>query len=215
MSSENENGTDRTAYVIVGGGVAAAKAVEGIRERDHDGSVVVVTQEDRLPYERPPLSKGLLKGAEEVDSVFTHPKSWYAENHVELRLGDPVTSLAPEEHVVTLRSGGSLSYERLLLATGSSPRALDVPGADLGGVLYLRELQESAALKETFAEGARIVVVGAGWIGLEVSAAAREAGCTVTVVEPQAAPLLGVMGRDDRRLVRRTAPVARSDLPLR
>ena len=96
--------------------------------------------------------------------------------------------------MVTLRSGESLSYDKLLLATGSSARALDVPGADLDGVLYLRELQESTALKEALVDGARIVIVGAGWIGLEVAAAAAEAGCAVTVVEPQAAPLLGVMG---------------------
>ncbi|TQM64025.1 NAD(P)/FAD-dependent oxidoreductase [Humibacillus xanthopallidus] len=194
MSSAANSATDRSAYVIVGGGLTAARAVEGIREHDAKGSIVVVTEEDRLPYERPPLSKGVLKGDDEVDSVFTHPEAWYADQDVELRLGDPATSLDADEHVVTLRSGESLSYEKLLLATGSSARALDAPGADLDGVLYLRELQESMALKEAFADGARVVIVGAGWIGLEVAAAAADAGCSVTVVEPQAAPLLGVMG---------------------
>jgi 3-phenylpropionate/trans-cinnamate dioxygenase ferredoxin reductase subunit len=194
MSSVAGSETGRTAYVIIGGGLAAARAVEGIREHDEKGRVVVVTEEDRLPYERPPLSKGVLKGDDEVDSVFTHPEAWYADHDVELRLADPATSLDAEGHVVTLRSGESLSYDKLLLATGSSARALDAPGADLDGVLYLRELQESTALKEAFVDGARVVIVGAGWIGLEVAAAAADAGCSVTVVEPQAAPLLGVMG---------------------
>ncbi len=194
MSSAASSETGRTAYVIIGGGLAAAKAVEGIREHDEKGKVVVVTEEDRLPYERPPLSKGVLLGDDDVDSVFTHPQSWYADHDVELRLGDPATSLDAGAHVVTLRSGESLSYDKLLLATGSSARALDVPGADLDGVLYLRELQESTTLKEALVDGARVVIVGAGWIGLEVAAAAAKAGCAVTVVEPQAAPLLGVMG---------------------
>ncbi len=194
MSSAASSGTGRTAYVIIGGGLAAAKAVEGIREHDEKGKVVVVTGEERVPYERPPLSKGVLKGDDEVDSVYTHPQSWYADHDVELRLGDPATSLDAETHVVTLRSGESLTYDKLLLATGSSARALDAPGADLDGVLYLRELQESTALKEALVEGARVVIVGAGWIGLEVAAAAADAKCDVTVVEPQAAPLLAVMG---------------------
>ena len=194
MSSAASSGTSRTAYVIVGGGLTAARAVEGIREHDEKGSIVVVTEEERLPYERPPLSKGVLKGDEELDSVFTHPEEWYSDNDVELRLGDPATSLDANAHLVTLRSGESLSYDKVLLATGSSARALKAPGADLEGVLYLRELQESTALKEAFVDGARVVIVGAGWIGLEVAAAATDAGCAVTVVEPQAAPLLGVMG---------------------
>ena len=194
MSSAAGSGTSRTAYVIVGGGLTAARAVEGIREHDEKGSIVVVTEEELLPYERPPLSKGVLKGDEELDSVFTHPEEWYSDNAVELRLGDPATSLDANAHLVTLRSGESLSYDKVLLATGSSARALKAPGADLEGVLYLRELQESTALKEAFVDGARVVIVGAGWIGLEVAAAATDAGCAVTVVEPQAAPLLGVMG---------------------
>jgi 3-phenylpropionate/trans-cinnamate dioxygenase ferredoxin reductase subunit len=129
-----------------------------------------------------------------METAFTHDRDWYSDQHVELRLGTPATSLDAEQHALTLADGESLSYDKLLIATGSSARALDVPGADLDGVLYLREMQESEALKARFTDGARIVIVGAGWIGLEVAAAARDAGCTVTVIEPQAAPLLGVMG---------------------
>ncbi|HET8987609.1 MAG TPA: FAD-dependent oxidoreductase [Humibacillus sp.] len=194
MSSAASSETGRTAYVIIGGGLTAARAVEGIREHDETGSIVVVTEEERRPYERPPLSKGVLKGDDDVETVFTHSETWYADHDVELRLGDPATSLDAAAHVVTLWSGESLSYDKLLLATGSSARALQAPGADLDGVLYLRELQESTALKEAFVNGAKVVIVGAGWIGLEVAAAAVDAGCAVTVVEPQAAPLLGVMG---------------------
>jgi 3-phenylpropionate/trans-cinnamate dioxygenase ferredoxin reductase subunit len=194
MSTDTSGQQERTAYVLVGGGLAAAKAIEGIRESDRDGAVVLVAEEDRLPYERPPLSKSVLKGEEPMDTAFTHDRDWYTEQAVALRLGSPATQLDAEKHELTLADGAVLAYERLLLATGSSPRALKVPGAELDGVLYLREMQESEALKERLTDGARIVIVGAGWIGLEVAAAAREAGCAVTVVEPQAAPLLGVMG---------------------
>ncbi len=194
MSTDTGGQQGRTAYVIVGGGLAAAKAIEGIRESDSTGTIVLVAEEDRLPYERPPLSKAVLKGEDEMETVFTHDRDWYFEQGVELRLGNPATSLNAEHHTLTLADGETLSYDKLLIATGSSARALDVPGADLDGVLYLREMQESEALKARFADGARIVIVGAGWIGLEVAAAARDAGCTVTVIEPQPAPLVAVMG---------------------
>ena len=194
MSTDTGGQQGRTAYVIVGGGLAAAKAIEGIRESDSDGMIVLVAEENRLPYERPPLSKAVLKGEDEMETAFTHDRDWYSEQGVDLRLGNPATSLDAEQHVLTLADGETLSYDKLLIATGSSARALDVPGADLDGVLYLREMQESEALKARFADGARIVIVGAGWIGLEVAAAARDAGCTVTVIEPQAAPLAAVMG---------------------
>ncbi|NUO92159.1 MAG: FAD-dependent oxidoreductase [Dermatophilaceae bacterium] len=194
MTTDTSGEQERTAYVLVGGGLAAAKAIEGIRESDTKGSIALVAEEDRLPYERPPLSKGVLKGDDEPDSAFTHDKDWYDENGVELHLGTAATSLDAANHTLSLAGGETLGYEKLLLATGSSPRALDVPGADLGGVLYLRELQESQELKKHLTKDARVVIVGAGWIGLEVAAAAAEAGATVTVIEPQAAPLLGVMG---------------------
>src|SRR6476619_1273617 len=194
MATETTGQQERTGYVIAGGGPAAAKAVEGIRESDKQGSILLVAEEDRLPYERPPLSKGVLKGDDEPDSAFTHDRDWYDEQNVELRLGSAATSLDAADHTLTLADGDTLVYEKLLLATGSSARALDVPGADLEGVLYLRELQESEALKARLSKDARVVIVGAGWIGLEVAAAAAEAGASVTVIEPQAAPLLGVMG---------------------
>lgn len=181
-------------YVIIGGGLAASRAAEGIRSLDTAGSIVLVTEEERLPYERPPLSKGVLKGDDPIESVFTHDESWYADNRVDLRIGDPATALDAARRTVTLGAGTVLAYEKLLIATGSSARALDVPGAELDGVHYLRTMPESATLTARFAPGHRLVIVGAGWIGLEVAAAAVEAGCRVTVVEPQPAPLFAVMG---------------------
>lgn len=190
MSAEES----RATYLLVGGGLAVSRAVEGIRSLDQSGSIVLVTEEERLPYERPPLSKAALKGDDPVESAFTHEESWYTANHVDVRLGDPATSLDAAGRAVTLHDGATVVYEKLLIATGSSARALEVPGADLDGVLYLRRMPESTALRARFASGHRLVIVGAGWIGLEVAAAAVDAGCQVTVVEPQPSPLFGVLG---------------------
>ncbi len=187
--------TDTSAnYVIVGGGLAAAKAVEGIRESDATGSIVLVGDEERLPYERPPLSKGVLAGQDDPETAFTHPQEWYEQQHATLLLGSGATSVDAAGRTVGLADGSSIGYEKLLLATGSDVRRLDVPGADLGNVLYLRSMTDSAALGARLVAGSQVVVVGAGWIGLEVAAAAVGRGCEVTVVEPQAAPLVGVVG---------------------
>ncbi len=183
-----------TTYLIIGGGTATARAVEGIREVDPDGTITVVTAEHHLPYDRPPLSKGVLLGADDPDTATPHDAAWYREQRVELRLGDPVAAIDADAHTATLISGERLEWERLLLATGSSVRRLDVPGADLPGVFSLRTLDDSLALLDRLKEGKRVAIVGAGWIGLEVAAAARSHGCSVVVVEPQAVPLLGAMG---------------------
>ncbi len=181
-------------YVIVGGGLAAARAVEGIREHDREGAITVVSAEDHVPYERPPLSKDVLQGKAEADVAYPHPEGWYSAEWVTLRLGQPATAISVDQHTVTLGDGSELPWDRLLLATGSVVRRLDVPGGDLPGVHYLRTMDESLALLEQLRAGGDVVIVGAGWIGLEVAAAARHHGCTVTIVEPQAAPLLGVVG---------------------
>jgi 3-phenylpropionate/trans-cinnamate dioxygenase ferredoxin reductase subunit len=183
-----------TKYLIIGGGTATARAVEGIREVDYDGSIMVVTAEPHLPYDRPPLSKGVLLGSDDPTAALPHEEEWYRKHQVDLRLGDPVASIDPDAHTATMVSGEQLAWERLLLATGSSVRRLDVPGADLPGVFSLRTLDDSLALLDRLKEGKRVAIVGAGWIGLEVAAAARSHGCSVVVVEPQSVPLLGVMG---------------------
>jgi 3-phenylpropionate/trans-cinnamate dioxygenase ferredoxin reductase subunit len=181
-------------FVIIGGGLAASRAIEGIRETDQDSRIVLVSEEDRIPYERPPLSKDVLMGKKPEQSACTHPPEWYDEQHVDLRLGTAATAIDPARRTVTLTDGGELAWDRLLLTTGSSVRRLDVPGADLLDVFYLRSMPDSAALRARLVAGSNVVIIGAGWIGLEVAAAARDHGCEVTIIEPQATPLSGVVG---------------------
>jgi len=187
--------TTQDPFVIVGGGLAGAKAAETLRAEGFDGPVVLVAGEDEVPYERPPLSKGYLLGKADRESPRVHPGDWYADQDVELRMGVRATHLDPAAHRLTLEDGDELAYAKLLLATGSSPRRLPVPGADLDGVRYLRTLADSdRLLADLSGGGRRVVVVGAGWIGLEVAAAARHYGNEVTVVEPQPTPLHAVLG---------------------
>ncbi len=191
-------------FVVVGAGLAGAKAAETLREEGFDGPVVLVGAEPEPPYERPPLSKQYLLGRADRDSAFVHDAGWYAEHDVELRTGVRATRLDPAAHRLTLDTGEELGYARLLLATGASPRRLPVPGADLDGVRYLRTLADADRLRTDLAGGGRrVVVVGAGWIGLEVAAAARSHGNTVTVVEPQPTPLHAVLGAEMGRVFAR------------
>ncbi|MFW3172687.1 NAD(P)/FAD-dependent oxidoreductase [Geodermatophilus sp. CPCC 206100] len=184
-------------FVIVGAGLAGAKAAEALRAEGFDGPVVLVGDEPELPYERPPLSKGYLLGTVEREEARVHDEGWYAEHDVDLRTGVRATGLDPAGHRVELATGESVRYGSLLLATGSAPRRLPVPGADLDGVRYLRTLADADRLRADLTGGGRrVVVVGAGWIGMEAAAAARTLGNEVTVVEPQPAPLLGVLGRE-------------------
>jgi 3-phenylpropionate/trans-cinnamate dioxygenase ferredoxin reductase subunit len=170
-------------YVIVGGGLAAASAVEGIREVDQDGEIVVVSAERELPYHRPPLSKGYLAGREQLESVRVHDAPWYRENRVRYRLGNEAKSVHMAKRSVTLRSGERLSYDRLLLATGSRAHRLGVPGGDTPGVHLLRTLHDSTAVKSAIRPGMKLVVVGGSFIGMEVAATARGRGAEVTVLE--------------------------------
>ncbi len=191
-------------FVVVGAGLAGAKAAETLREEGFDGPVVLVGAEPEQPYERPPLSKQYLLGRADRDSVFVHDAGWYAEHDVELRTGVRATRLDPAAHRLALDTGEELAYARLLLATGASPRRLPVPGADLDGVRYLRTLADADRLGTDLAGGGRrVVVVGAGWIGLEVAAAARSHGNAVTVVEPQPTPLHAVLGAQMGRVFAR------------
>jgi 3-phenylpropionate/trans-cinnamate dioxygenase ferredoxin reductase component len=183
-------------FVIVGGGLAAGKAAEELRAHGHDGPLVVIGDEQERPYIRPPLSKGYLLGKEDRESVHVHPEDWYRANDVDLLLGRNVTSIDRRGSAVTLDGGSRVPYDQLLLATGSAPRRLAVPGAELDNVLYRRRLGDSDRLRAAFTEGARIVVIGGGWIGLETAAAARTAGAEVTVLERGELPLLKVLGRE-------------------
>ncbi len=189
-----------TSFVIVGGGLAGAKAAETLRDEGFDGQVVLISDETERPYERPPLSKGYLLGTDEREVAFVHPESWYAEHDVDLRLGTRVTAVDPGAHEVELEGGERLGYSKLLLATGSEPRRLDVPGAELEDVRYLRNLPDSDHLRDVLTEGHRVAVIGGGWIGLEVAAAARTHGAEVTLIEIAELPLVGVLGEDVARV---------------
>jgi len=181
-------------FVIVGGGLAGAKAAEALRNLGFDGRLILLGGEHHAPYERPPLSKEYLQGKTPREKVFAHAHHWYAEHGVDLRSGQFVTGLDRAAHGVHLADGSVVGYDRLLLTTGASPRELRVPGADAAGVRYLRTLDDSEALRATLATIERLVVIGAGWIGLEVAAATRLAGVEVTVVETAELPLLRVLG---------------------
>jgi NADPH-dependent 2,4-dienoyl-CoA reductase/sulfur reductase-like enzyme len=183
--------------VIVGGGLAGAKTAEALRDQGYDAPVTLLAAEDELPYERPPLSKGYLMGEAEFDDAVVHPREWYDEHHVDLRLGTEVTAIDRDAHEVELAGGGRVGYAALVLATGSEPRVLDVPGA---APLTLRTRADADRIRARFGEGRRLVVVGGGWIGLEVAAAARTAGTEVTVVEAAELPLLGVLGPEMGRV---------------
>lgn len=186
--------SNESTYVIVGASLAGATAADSLRELGFDGRIVLIGDEKELPYERPPLSKGYLAGREERAKIYVHDEGWYVEHSVDLLLGRRVTRLERAAHQLELEGGERIRYTKLLLATGASARRLGVPGADLDGVHYLRRVGDSDRLRAAIAAGGRIIVVGGGWIGLEVAAAAREAGVEVTVIEPQSAPLLAAMG---------------------
>jgi 3-phenylpropionate/trans-cinnamate dioxygenase ferredoxin reductase subunit len=196
--------TAQEPFVIVGGGLAGAKAAETLRAEGFDGHVVLVAGEPELPYERPPLSKDYLLGKADRESPRVHPADWYGQQDVDLRTGVRATHLDAAAHRLTLDTGAELPYAKLLLATGSSARRIPVPGADLDGVRYLRTFADSDRLLADFSGGGkRVVIVGAGWIGLEVAAAARHHGNDVTVVEPQPTPLHAVLGPEMGRVFAR------------
>jgi 3-phenylpropionate/trans-cinnamate dioxygenase ferredoxin reductase subunit len=185
--------TDQT-FVIVGASLAGAKAAETLRAEGFDGRVVLIGEEAERPYERPMLSKEYLRGEKPAAKLFVHDEGFYADNGIELRTGTRVQSLDPGAHEITLAGGARMSYSRLLLSTGAAPRRLLLPGADLPGVAYLRAMGESDALRAAIRAASRVIVIGAGWIGSEVAASARQLGAQVAIVAPEAVPLVRVLG---------------------
>lgn len=183
--------------MIVGGGVAAAAAIQGLRERGFDGGIVLVGAEDKVPYERPPLSKEYLRGEQGRDALPLHPEEWYREQDVELRLGVRASAVDPSGPAVTLEGGERLDADGVLLATGGRPRRM--PGEPSDRVLYLREVEDADRLREVIGSG-RLVVVGAGFIGAEVAASARSRGAEVTVLEKNEVPLNRAIGEDMGRI---------------
>jgi 3-phenylpropionate/trans-cinnamate dioxygenase ferredoxin reductase component len=181
-------------FVIVGAGLAGAKAAETLREEGYDGRLLLLGAEPERPYERPPLSKEYLRGEAEREDASVHAAGFYAEHDIELRTGTAVTALDAGARELELHGGERLAFDRLLLATGAAPRRLSLPGAQLDGILALRTLADSDALRARLDGGGRLVVVGAGWIGSEVAASARQRGLDVTLVAPEAVPLQRVLG---------------------
>ena len=185
---------DPKSIVIVGGGLAGAKTAAALREKGYTGALTLFAAEPHLPYERPPLSKGYLLGQSPIEEATVYPREWYADHDVDLRLGTRVEAIDPGAHQVRASDGSTTAYDRLVLATGAVPRKLPIAGADSAGVHYLRTQDDAARIRETFGEGRRLIVVGGGWIGLEVAAAARAAGTDVTVIEAAELCLYGVLG---------------------
>jgi 3-phenylpropionate/trans-cinnamate dioxygenase ferredoxin reductase subunit len=185
---------DRRVFVVAGAGLAGAKAAETLREEGFGGRIVLVGAESEPPYERPPLSKELLRGEHGREQTFVHEPGFYTAHDIELRTGAAVVSLDPGRRRLALDGGEELAFDALLLATGAHPRRLSIPGADLDGILYLRTLADSETLRTRLAGAGRLIVVGAGWIGAEVAASARQQGLDVTVVEPMSVPLERVLG---------------------
>jgi len=179
--------------VVVGGGLAAGTAVTELREAGYDGDVVVFAEEPHVPYERPPLSKGFLAGEKTAESTFVQPPEWYAEHDVVVRTGARVTAIDPENDIVSTDVGDT-AYSALLLATGARARTLPLASTDEAEVHYLRTLDDSTRLRARLGPGHRLLVVGAGWIGMEAAASARGLGTEVTVVDPAEQPLLAVLG---------------------
>ncbi|MCV7226292.1 NAD(P)/FAD-dependent oxidoreductase [Mycolicibacterium komossense] len=188
--------TSSTTFVIIGGGLAGAKAAEALREQDFEGKVVLFAQEEQLPYERPPLSKEFLAGKKTLAEFTVDDADWYRDHNIDLRLGTTVTAIDPQSRTVRLDDGSIQGYDKLLLATGSRSRRPKIPGSVSSGVHYLRTVDDAEALNSVLTEGSSLAVIGAGWIGLEVAATARERGVNVTVVESAKLPLLAALGEE-------------------
>ncbi len=186
----------KRTFIVVGASLAGAKAAEELRGRGFDGRVVLIGSEPERPYERPPLTKDYLRGESERENAYVHERGFYEQHEIELVTGSTVTAIDPHASRVTLDDDRVLGFDRLLLTTGAEPRQIPVPGADLDGVYYLRTLADCDVLRKRLDGGGRVVVVGAGWIGSEFAASARQRGLEVTVVDPGALPNERIFGAE-------------------
>lgn len=184
----------KRTFIIVGAGLAGAKAAEELRERGFDGRVLLIGSEPERPYERPPLTKDYLRGEAEREATFVHGEDFYAQREISLLTDTTVTAIDPAAAAVTLGDGRRLGYDRLLLATGTEPRQIPVPGAELGGIHYLRTLADCERLRERLGRPGHVAVVGAGWIGSEFAASARQIGHEVTLIDPTPLPNARIFG---------------------
>jgi 3-phenylpropionate/trans-cinnamate dioxygenase ferredoxin reductase component len=186
--------SSQPTLLIVGASLAGAKAAEAARTTGFEGRIVLVGEETHRPYERPPLSKQVLRGEKDPDTAHVHDSGYYAAHNIELISGVTVESLDVESRQARLSSGDAVGYESVILATGSAPRRLEVPGAQLGGVRYLRTIDDSLGLSAAIKSARRVAVIGAGWIGSEVAASAKQMGADVVLIEPLDLPLQRVLG---------------------
>jgi 3-phenylpropionate/trans-cinnamate dioxygenase ferredoxin reductase subunit len=184
------------SIVIVGANLAGGRAAEELRKQGFDGKITLIGEEPHRPYERPPLSKEFLRGEQPLEKAYLRPEEWYPENDVDLLLERRATKLDLSERAVEISDGSRISFDALLLATGGRPRQLQSPGAALEGIMTFRNIDDAAALFEKLQPGARIVVVGAGFIGSEVAAGARSHGCEVVVLEAEPVPLVRALGEE-------------------
>jgi 3-phenylpropionate/trans-cinnamate dioxygenase ferredoxin reductase subunit len=181
-------------FIIVGASLAGAKAAEELRELGFDGRVLLLGSEPERPYERPPLTKDYLRGESPRENAYVHEEGFYAEHQIELETATTVTGIEPTAARVVLGDGRELRYDKLLLTTGAEPRQIAIPGADLDGVHYLRTLADCDSLRERLDDSGHVVVVGAGWIGSEFAASARQRGLEVTLIDPQPLPNERIFG---------------------
>ena len=184
-----------SAMVIVGGGHAAGQNAASLRQEGYDGEIIIIGDDTHIPYQRPPLSKQYLSGEHGLERVYLRPEKFYEERNIELRLGVTVTKINPDEHTVITSTGDTVSYEKLLLATGSRPRILNAPGSDLPGIHYLRAVDDVDNIQAEIPQVNNVCIVGGGYIGLEVASVIVSAGHNVTVLE-----------MEDRILQRVTTP---------
>jgi 3-phenylpropionate/trans-cinnamate dioxygenase ferredoxin reductase component len=186
----------RQRIVIIGASLAGARAAAGLREEGFDGDVQLIGDEHQPPYNRPPLSKGYLRGQERFEDQLVHPVAYYAEHDIQLRLGIRATGIDPARKRVELEGGEHVGYDRLLVATGGRNRALSVPGADLDGIFQLRTVEDCDRIRAAARSGRRAVVIGLGFIGSEVTASLRQLGVEITAVEGHPVPLARVLGNE-------------------
>jgi 3-phenylpropionate/trans-cinnamate dioxygenase ferredoxin reductase subunit len=186
----------KQTFMIVGASLAGAKAAAELRELGFDGRVVLIGSEDERPYERPPLTKDYLRGESEREKAYVHTVGFYEDHDIELMTGATVSAIDPAGSRVTLDGGRELAYDKLLLATGAEPRRIPVPGAELDGIHYLRTLADCDRLRRRLDDSARVAVVGAGWIGSEFAASARQLGLEVTVIDPLSLPNERIFGAE-------------------
>ena len=184
------------SLVIVGASLAGAKAAEELREKGFDGRLVLVGSESELPYQRPPLSKEYLRGDSKREDMQVHDEAFYRDAKIELKLGVTATEIDPSGGLVHLDKGEPVKFDALLLTTGARPRRLELPGAELDGIHYLRTIADSEAIRDSLDRGGHVAVIGGGWIGSEIAASARQKGLEVTIIADQELPNAQVFGRE-------------------